>query len=147
MCDKLKIKMMSVLASCCARCALLLAVLVPLAAYLLREHPMARGMSPILTPRSSWGYSLDEIPSQVGRTVLITGANAGLGFSSAKLLVQKGADVVMACRSAEKCDAAAARLRKEIAHGGSVTTQLDLASLRSVQSAAKKFISSRRLDA
>ena len=46
------------------------------------------------------------IADQSEKTVLITGANAGLGFEDAKVLAGKGARVIMACRDLEKANTA-----------------------------------------
>ena len=45
-------------------------------------------------------WTTDDIPDQTGRTILITGANSGLGLRSAEALAAKGARVLMACRNA-----------------------------------------------
>ena len=49
-------------------------------------HPMAK-------------WTALDIPDQTGRTILITGANSGLGLRSAEALSAKGATVLMACRN------------------------------------------------
>jgi NAD(P)-dependent dehydrogenase (short-subunit alcohol dehydrogenase family) len=46
------------------------------------------------------------IADQTGKVILITGANAGLGFESAKFLAGKGVYVIMACRNVEKASIA-----------------------------------------
>jgi NAD(P)-dependent dehydrogenase (short-subunit alcohol dehydrogenase family) len=76
-------------------------------------------------------WSEADIPDQNGRTVLITGANSGLGLRSAQVLAAKGAHVLMACRSTEKGKAALATV-----DGAAELLQLDLADLASVRKAA-----------
>jgi NAD(P)-dependent dehydrogenase (short-subunit alcohol dehydrogenase family) len=75
-----------------------------------------------------------DIPDQTGRTVVITGANSGLGLRSAEVLAAKGARVLMACRSPER---GADALRRVLAGGGKAElVALDLADLSSVRAAA-----------
>ena len=80
-------------------------------------------------------WTTADIPDQTGRTVLITGANSGLGLASAKALAAKGARVLLACRSVERGEQALRALR-----ASAPTTprliQLDLAELDSVRYAA-----------
>ncbi|MEV6638795.1 SDR family NAD(P)-dependent oxidoreductase [Amycolatopsis sp. NPDC051371] len=74
-----------------------------------------------------------DVPSQKGRVAVITGANTGLGFDTAKVLAERGATVVLAVRDVEKGKQAAARLGAN----ADVTVQaLDLSSLDSVRAAA-----------
>ena len=69
-----------------------------------------------------------------GRVAIISGGNSGLGLAVAKILVRHGAEVVITCRSAERCEFAA----KEIllgrpSSGGSISSELlDLSDLQSV---------------
>jgi NAD(P)-dependent dehydrogenase (short-subunit alcohol dehydrogenase family) len=80
-------------------------------------------------------WTAADIPDQTGRTVVITGANSGLGLRSAQALAAKGAQVVMACRNAAK--AAAALEEVQAAATGPVeVVALDLASLSSVRECA-----------
>ena len=51
-------------------------------------------------------WTAGDIPDQTGRTILITGANSGLGLRSAEALAAKGARVLLACRNASKAAAA-----------------------------------------
>ncbi|HVW41125.1 MAG TPA: oxidoreductase [Amycolatopsis sp.] len=80
-------------------------------------------------------WTTADIPDQTGRTVLITGANSGLGLFSARALAAKGARVLLACRSVERGEQALRTVR-----AGARTTpkliQLDLADLDSVRYAA-----------
>ncbi len=72
-----------------------------------------------------------DIPEQKGRVAVVTGANTGLGFETARALAEHGATVVLAVRDVEKGKQAAARI------AGDVTVQeLDLSSLESVRTAA-----------
>jgi NAD(P)-dependent dehydrogenase (short-subunit alcohol dehydrogenase family) len=60
-------------------------------------------------------WSEPDIPGQGGRTVVVTGANAGIGFQIARVLAQRGATVVLACRDTGKAEEAASRIRAELA--------------------------------
>ena len=67
-------------------------------------------------------WSNDDIPDQSGRTILITGANSGLGFRSAQALASHGARVLLACRNPEKAAKALDDVRPDAddLHGPSV---------------------------
>ncbi|MBB4685181.1 oxidoreductase [Amycolatopsis jiangsuensis] len=77
-----------------------------------------------------------DIPDQTGRTVLITGANSGLGLRSAEVLAGRGARVLLACRSPERGAAALARVAAVAAGEKPELVRLDLADLASVRAAA-----------
>ncbi|MGA5414267.1 SDR family NAD(P)-dependent oxidoreductase [Streptomyces pseudogriseolus] len=72
-----------------------------------------------------------NIPDQHGRVAVVTGANTGLGFETARMLAERGARVVLAVRDVEKGKQAAARIAGDIG-----VQALDLASLDSIRSAA-----------
>ena len=75
-----------------------------------------------------------DVPEQTGRVAVVTGANTGLGFETARVLAEHGASVVLAVRDVEKGKRAADRI------SGDVTVQqLDLTSLESVRSAAAEL--------
>ncbi|MDA2891670.1 SDR family NAD(P)-dependent oxidoreductase [Mycolicibacterium sp. BiH015] len=76
-------------------------------------------------------WTTADIPDQSGRTAVITGANTGLGFETAKALAEKGAHVVIAVRNTAKGDQAAARIRGDVE-----VQELDLTSLASINAAA-----------
>ncbi len=63
-----------------------------------------------------------------GRTVIVTGANSGIGRAAASALAGAGANVVLAVRNIEKGQAAAAAMS-----GKTEVRRLDLASLESVR--------------
>ena len=84
-------------------------------------------------------WNVDSIPAQNGRVAIVTGANSGIGFETARALAERGAVVVLACRNPEKAAAALGRIRD--AHPESEVTflPLDLADLSSVRSFADSF--------
>jgi NAD(P)-dependent dehydrogenase (short-subunit alcohol dehydrogenase family) len=82
-------------------------------------------------------WTAEKIPDQSGRTAIVTGANSGLGLSTARELARAGANVVLACRNLEKGEAAL----QEVGSGAELE-QLDLASLESVKSFAERFLAS-----
>jgi len=79
-------------------------------------------------------WTASDIPDQTGRTVLITGANSGLGLAAAGLLADRGARVLMACRSPERGQEALRTVG-----GTAELVKLDLADLGSVHAAAKEI--------
>ena len=86
-----------------------------------------------------------DVPAQRGRTAVITGANTGLGFETARVLAARGAQVVLACRDLGQAKEAAVRiLSPSPAPAGAVpadvhAVRLDLASLASVREAAEEI--------
>ncbi|HEV8556795.1 MAG TPA: oxidoreductase [Actinophytocola sp.] len=76
-------------------------------------------------------WTAADIPAQSGRTVVVTGANSGLGAATARELARAGAHVIIACRNVSKGEAAAATM------AGTVEVRpLDLADLSSIRSFA-----------
>jgi NAD(P)-dependent dehydrogenase (short-subunit alcohol dehydrogenase family) len=85
-------------------------------------------------PEPPWTAA--DVPDQAGRTAVVTGANSGIGFETARVLSTRGATVILACRDTAKGEAAAAR----ISGPGPVSVQrLDLGSLASVRAAASEI--------
>ncbi|CAN5729963.1 oxidoreductase [soil metagenome] len=81
---------------------------------------------------ASWTAA--DIPDQRGRTVLVTGANSGLGLRTATALAAKGARVLLACRDQAKAVGALAQV--ESAGGEAEVVSVDLADLSSVRACA-----------
>jgi hypothetical protein len=73
-------------------------------------------------------WTAADLPSFAGRTVIVTGANSGLGAVTARELARVGAQVILAVRNTDKGEAAAREM------SGDVTVrQLDLQDLASVR--------------
>ena len=84
-------------------------------------------------------WTSDDVPGQQGRLAVVTGANTGLGFETARVLAARGASVVLAVRDTEKGKRAAARIAAA-APGADVMVQpLDLTSLDSIRAAAAEL--------
>ncbi len=93
------------------------------------------------------GWAADDAPEQAGRTFLITGANTGLGFQAARVLARRHADVVLACRNAERGQRALDAIRAETPDARLELVLLDLADLASVRSCVTAFTAAHgRLD-
>ncbi|WP_324784266.1 oxidoreductase [Streptomyces sp. H51] len=85
------------------------------------------------------GWSASAVPDQSGRTAVVTGANGGLGYVTARELARRGARVVLACRSEARGRAAAGRIAVEVPGAAVECARLDLADLRSVREFADGF--------
>ena len=79
-------------------------------------------------------WTAADVPDQSGRTVVVTGANSGIGLAAARELARAGARVVLAVRSLEKGERAA-----ESVPGEREVRRLDLADLSSVRAFAEEW--------
>ncbi len=82
------------------------------------------------------GFTFDDIPSQSGRTALVTGANTGIGYHIARVLADRGAKVLLGCRDTAKAQAARKDLLDAVPGAQVEIVELDLADLASVRKAA-----------
>lgn len=93
-------------------------------------------------------WTAQHIPPFGGKTVLITGANSGLGFETAKLLAARGARLVLGVRNLEKGRQAVAHICETAPTAQIDLFRLDLADLASIGRFAEEVRGSqRRLDA
>ncbi|MGW3143666.1 MULTISPECIES: oxidoreductase [Streptomyces] len=79
------------------------------------------------------GWNAHDIPDLTGRTAVVTGANSGLGYVTARELARKGARVVLACRSEARGRAAVDRVLNEVPGAAAGFGRLDLGDLASVR--------------
>jgi NAD(P)-dependent dehydrogenase (short-subunit alcohol dehydrogenase family) len=79
-----------------------------------------------------------RMPDLTGKTVIVTGANSGIGYYTALELATAGADVILACRNAAKGEVAMCTVNVQTP-GRAKSMTLDLADLNSVQSFAAAF--------
>ena len=77
-----------------------------------------------------------------GKTVIVTGANTGIGKEVAKELAKRHARVIMACRDVQRGKRAAEDIQREICSGQLVVKTLDLASFSSIRDFANDINSS-----
>jgi NAD(P)-dependent dehydrogenase (short-subunit alcohol dehydrogenase family) len=84
-------------------------------------------------------WDMSSIGDQDGKTVIITGANSGIGFEAARAFSRRGARVVFACRSPKKAEKAISLLREEFPDAEMKFIPLDLSSLTSVKEFADQF--------
>ncbi|MEU6357610.1 oxidoreductase [Streptomyces sp. NPDC047072] len=85
------------------------------------------------------GWSASDIPDQRGRVAVVTGANSGIGYVTARELARRGARVVLACRSEARGTEAVRRIAAEVPCSTVELLRLDLADLASVREFADTF--------
>ncbi|GAA3892202.1 oxidoreductase [Streptomyces sedi] len=91
------------------------------------------------------GWTAGDIPDLSGRRAVVTGANSGLGYATARELARHGARVVLACRSGQRGGEAQDRLLAEVPGAEVEFRPLDLADLKSVRAFAEE-LDGERLD-
>ena len=92
------------------------------------------------------GFTADDVGTQTGRSFLVTGANAGIGFETARVLAARGAHVILACRDADRAEAAMSRIRADVPAAELSFQPLDLADLDQVREAASAVLAGPRID-
>jgi NAD(P)-dependent dehydrogenase (short-subunit alcohol dehydrogenase family) len=83
-------------------------------------------------------WSIEEAPDLSGKVAIVTGANTGLGFETAKVLARKGAQVVMACRNAKKAEEAMMKIKQSLPSARLEIGIVDLGELASVRHFAER---------
>ncbi|HVA07976.1 MAG TPA: oxidoreductase [Acidimicrobiales bacterium] len=85
-------------------------------------------------------WNTEQIGDLTGTVALVTGANSGIGFETARALTAHGAHVVMACRNEEKARRVADLWEKDLPRTSLELLALDLSDLESVRRAASQFL-------
>ena len=89
------------------------------------------------------GWTPAGLGDLTGKTYVITGANAGAGFEASRILLSKGAEVVMLNRNEQKSAKAVDDLKREFGPDTKVSfIKMDLAELSSVREAASDVLDS-----
>ena len=95
----------------------------------------------------SENWTAKNIPELAGKIIIITGANSGIGFESAREFTRKGAEVIVASRDPTKANRAILKIQQEIPEAKLKFIELNLASLESIRKFAEEFKSNYdRLD-
>lgn len=84
-------------------------------------------------------WTKEDIPSQEGKIVIVTGGNSGLGFASAFALAEKGATVVLACRDTRKGNIAYNNIKLKFPKSQVEMMKLDLAKRSSIEEFVENF--------
>ncbi|WP_326668609.1 oxidoreductase [Streptomyces canus] len=85
------------------------------------------------------GWSAKAVPDQSGRVAVVTGANSGIGYVTARELARRGARVLLACRSEARGAEAGERLIAEVPGAEVQFARLDLGDLSSVREFAATY--------
>lgn len=84
-------------------------------------------------------WTTQQMPDLTGKTIIVTGANTGIGYETALAFYQAGAHVVLACRNLASARHAQVAMHQTGGSGTLAVAHLDLASLRQVQQFADNF--------
>ncbi|CAC5361080.1 RDH13 [Mytilus coruscus] len=93
----------------------------------------------IILKRKAHGITFNGDERIHGRTVIVTGANCGIGYQTAGMLAARGGRVIMACRDMKKCEDAKEEIIKNTWNKKVFCKHLDLASLDSIREFAEDF--------
>lgn len=97
-------------------------------------------------PKST-GFTEADVPDQSGKCFIVTGANTGVGYEVARVLAQRGARVLLACRDEAKAQEAMARIKRSMPRANLDFLPIDFADLDSIRVAAERAAREPRLDA
>jgi NAD(P)-dependent dehydrogenase (short-subunit alcohol dehydrogenase family) len=92
------------------------------------------------------GSTQSEIPSQLGRTAVVTGATGGLGYETALALASVGADIILTGRYNPKGQSAVEKISRDVPGARVSYEHLDLASVASVADFAQRMGVRQSLD-
>lgn len=89
---------------------------------------------------ASTDWTAMDMSEMHDQTVVVTGANSGLGYEATKAFARKGARVILACRSVDRGKDAVRSIREGIPNASLAVGKLDLASLESIRRFAEKLL-------
>lgn len=92
------------------------------------------------------GWNARALPDLSGRSYLVTGANAGLGYFASEQLARAGAHVLMSGRNPNRLRAARAALVERVPRASVESLLLDTSNLGSVRAAAASVRARKKLD-
>ncbi|OLL24896.1 putative oxidoreductase [Neolecta irregularis DAH-3] len=95
-----------------------------------------RFLKPIFPPKSRWSIEKD-MPDMLGKVVVITGGNSGIGYEIVRILAYKNARVYFASRNLEKSLKAAEKIRMATGNDNVLAYELDLSEISSIRSFVK----------
>ena len=84
-------------------------------------------------------WATSDVPNLEGKTVVVTGGNSGIGFETARVLADRGALTVLACRSEERGERAVRRILDGTPGCHTEVMVVDLADLASIERFAERF--------
>ncbi|MBD2859539.1 SDR family NAD(P)-dependent oxidoreductase [Spongiibacter sp. KMU-158] len=91
-------------------------------------------------------FTEQDLKDQTGKNFVITGANTGLGFETARALAAKNAHVWLACRSEEKAQRAIAQIKQQVPGAKLDFIALDLGDLNQIGEAVEQIKMLGKLD-
>jgi NAD(P)-dependent dehydrogenase (short-subunit alcohol dehydrogenase family) len=92
------------------------------------------------------GFTAKDVGDQTGKSFVVTGSNAGIGFEAARVLAARGGHVILACRDKAKADKAMQWIASETPKAKLGFLPLDLADLEAVKSAADELLAGPKVD-
>lgn len=84
-------------------------------------------------------WATNDIPSQNGKTIIITGASSGIGLEAAKVLSEKGGKIILPIRNLEKGNEAIQAIKQRFPDADVELMKLDISDLDSVREFADEF--------
>src|SRR5438552_17024260 len=96
---------------------------------------------------NSKGFTEANVPKQTGKSFIVTGANAGVGFEIARVLAARGARVLLGCREQTRAQDAIARIKRITPNADVSWLPLDLGDIESIRAAAIAVAAEPRIDA
>jgi NAD(P)-dependent dehydrogenase (short-subunit alcohol dehydrogenase family) len=115
--------------------------------FLASQNLQLVGLTPAFHYGTEWNYSFERLHQDctkiAGQNALVTGANSGVGYETAKALAKCGVNVTLGCRSVKKCAAAVDSIKKELPtdHKNEIIPMIvDMSSLKTVQSFSKEYL-------